>query len=361
VIIGVFGLSQSGKTTVFSLLTGTKVDPAVRRKDGVTAAAPVHDRRVTELSRIFNPKKTTYASLTFTDMPGFDIEATENEKTRVMQFIQNSDAILCVVRAFVDFSVPWPLNCETPAHQFETIRTELLLRDLGVVEGRLERLAENLRKRHKLTDEETHEQKVLLEVKQGLEAETFVSKQDLKPRDLKAIGSAGLFTAKPIIIAVNTDEEQLNAKAYPDQELIRQECEKNGFAYIELSGRIETDISGFEEAEREVFLKEYGFEESGIERLSRVVYKHVGLISFLTVGEDEVRAWTIKSGTCARDAAGAIHTKLAQTFIRAEVIPYETFITVRDLKVAKAQNLVRLAGQDEIVQDGDIFHVRAGG
>jgi GTP-binding protein YchF len=361
VIIGVFGLSASGKTTIFSLLTGAKLDPTVRRKDGVAATAPVHDARVAELARVFKPKKITFASLTFTDMPGFDTEASENEKTRVMQFILNSDALLCVVRAFGTLSVAWPVNCETPARQLDTIRTELILRDMGVVESRLERIAETERKRHRISDEEEHERKVLSAIKSGLEAEQFVSRQQLAPRDLKVVGSLGLFTAKPIIIAVNTDEDQFTSKSYPDRDYVQQQCEQNGFATIELSGRIETEISQFDEAERKVFLEEYGFKESGIERLSRVVYRHVGLMSFLTVGEDEVRAWTIRTGTCARDAAGAIHTKLAKTFVRAEVIPYETFMTVGDLKVAKARNLVRLVGQEEIVQDGDIFHVRASG
>lgn len=359
--IGIFGLSASGKTTVYSLLTGVRSDPAVRPRDGATADALVHDARVTELAGIFNPKKVTLASLTFTDMPGFDVAATRSEKTRVMQFIQNSDAILAVVRAFENPAVAWPAGAETPARQLDTIRTELLLRDLAVVEARLERIAEGERKRHKLTDEEARERRVLTAVQANLENEQFVSRQGIEGEDLKAIGTLGLFTAKPIIVAVNTDEEQSGSKTYPDRDIVREQCAANGFADIELSAQIETEISRLDAAERELFLIEYGFAESGIERLSRVVYRHVGLISFLTVGEDEVRAWTVRRDTCARDAAGAIHTRLAETFIRAEMISHESFMTVRDLKVARARNMVRLAGRDEIVKDGDIFHVRAGG
>jgi GTP-binding protein YchF len=359
--IGVFGLPASGKSTVFSLLTGIKLDPAVRRKDGMSGTALVHDARVTELARVFNPKKVTYASLTFVDMPGFDVTADAGEKTRVMQFIQNADAILAVVRAFANDAVAWPPGCETPADQFDTVRTELLLRDLGVVEGRLERIIETERKRHRLSDAEHRERRVLEGVRRHLENEQFVSRQGLTTEDLKFTAMLGLFTAKPVIIAVNVDEEQFNQKSYPDHDYVREQCAQHGFACLELSGMIETDISTFEEEERLVFLKELGFDESGIQRLSRVAYEHVGLMSFLTVGEDEVRAWTVRRGTRARDAAGAIHTRLAETFIRAEVVPYDTFMTVRDLKTAKARNLVRLAGQDEIVRDGDIFHVRASG
>ena len=359
--IGIFGLSASGKTTIFSLLTGIRLDPAVLRKDGIAGTALVHDARVDELAKIYNPKKTTYASLTFTDMPGFDLEASRNEKTRVMQFIQNSDALLAVVRAFGSHSVPWPVNCDTPARQLDTIRTELLLRDMEVVENRLARIAETEHKRHRLTDDEQRERKILNGVHLKLESEQLASRQKLELKELKFTGSLGLFTAKPIIIAVNTDETQIDSKSYPDQDYVRQQCAQNGFAYLELSGRIETEISELDENERQTYLDGFGFAESGIQRLSRVVYQHVGLISFLTVGDDEVRAWTIRRNTCARDAAGAIHTRLAHTFIRAEVIPYETFMTVRDLKAARAQNLIRLAGKDEIVNDGDIFHVRAGG
>ncbi|MFO7674829.1 MAG: DUF933 domain-containing protein [bacterium] len=317
--IGIFGLSASGKTTVFSLLTGVEFDPAARPRAGATA--PVHDARVAELAAIFNPRKVTRASLTFTDMPGYDPGASQSEKTRVMQFIQNSDAILAVVRAFENPAVAWPAGAETPARQLDAIRTELLLRDLAVVEARLERIAEGERKRHRLSDEEARERRLLAAVRGELENERFVSRQGLSAGEHKAIGTLGLFTAKPIIVAVNTDEEQSGPGSYPDRDRVREQCAVNGFADIELSGRIETEISRLDAAERELFLIEYGFKESGIERLSRVVYRHVGLISFLTVGEDEVRAWTVRRDTCARDAAG----------------------------------------RDEIVKDGDIFHVRAGG
>jgi len=359
--IGVFGMAASGKTTLFALLTGADLDAARRARDGATATAPVHDARVTELAGIFSPKKVTRASLTFTDMPGFDPTASRSEKTRVMQFIQNSDAILAVVRAFDNPAVPWPAGAETPARQLDAIRTELLLRDLGVVESRLERLAEAERRRHRLSDDEARERRVLEAVRAGLEDERFVSRQGLSDEELNAVGTLGLFTAKPVIVAVNIDEEQFAGRSWPDRDFVLEQCARNGFAHIELSGLIEAEISQLDEGERELLLVEYGFKESGIERLSRVVYRHVGLISFLTVGEDEVRAWTVRRDTCAREAAGAIHTRLAETFIRAEVIPHETFMTVRDLKLAKARNLVRLAGRDEIVNDGDIFHVRAGG
>jgi hypothetical protein len=359
--IGVFGLSASGKTTIFSLLTGLRFDPASRRKEGVTATAPVRDARVDELARIFQPKKITCAGLTFTDMPGFDTAASPGEKTRVMQSILNADALLCVVRAFATPAVAWPANGDTPARQLDTIRTELLLRDLAVVESRLENIAGNERKHHRLSDLEQQERQALTAIREKLEAEQFVSRQELSARDARLTASLNLFTAKPVIVAVNTDEEQLAARSYPDRDYIRQQCAANGFADIELSGRIETEISQLDEADRPAFLAEFGLAESGIERLARIVYRHVGLMSFLTVGEDEVRAWTVRRDTCARDAAGAIHTRLAKTFVRAEVIPYDTFITVRDLKLAKARGLIRLAGQDETVQDGDIFHVRASG
>lgn len=359
-IIGVFGLAGSGKSTVFSLLTGVAPEPGGRRTEGASATALVHDARVDELARIFRPKKVTRASLTFTDMPGYDLAATRAEKNRVMQFIQNSDAILAVVRAFDNPAVAWPDGADTPASQFDTIRTELLLRDLAVVEGRLERIAETEAKRHRLDDDVVRERALLGRVRHGLEAEKPVRRQELSADEFKTVGTLGLFTAKPIIVAINTDEQHAGG-AYPDRDEVRRQCAENGFADIELSALVETEISRLDEAERQTFLDAYGFAETGIERLSRVVYRHVGLISFLTVGEDEVRAWTVRRDARAREAAGAIHTRLAETFVRAEVIPYDTFMTVRDLDVAKARNLVRIVGANETVRDGDIFHVRASG
>ena len=355
--IGIFGLPLSGKSTLFTLLTG--VEPhSSHKNEAHTAVAKVHDRRVDELSKIFNPKKTVYATVSFTDIPGYDLSANQKEKNRILQFIQNSEAVLAVVRAFKDPSVPWPTEAYTPVKQLETIETELFVRDMEVVENRLVRL-EEAKKKRKLSSEEERETELLHIIEKGFEDNSFASQLEFSEEDMKLLGSLSLFTAKPIIVAINIDEEQLSTGNYPEREALVQRIEQNGFAHIELSGKIEAELVELSEEDRELFMEELGISESGIERLSGVVYQHMGLISFLTVGEDEVRAWTIKKNTPAKEAAGKIHTDLERSFIRAEVIPYEEFMTIGSMQEAKAKGLVKVVGKEEIVKDGDIFHVRA--
>ncbi|CCU86301.1 MULTISPECIES: redox-regulated ATPase YchF [Mesotoga] len=355
--IGIFGLPLSGKSTLFTLLTG--VEPhSSHKNEAHTAVAKVHDRRVDELSKIFNPKKTVYATVSFTDIPGYDLAANQKEKNRILQFIQNSEAVMAVVRAFKDTSVPWPTGAYTPVKQLETIETELLVRDMEVVEGRLLKL-EEAKKKRKLSADEERETELLHLIEKGFDENSFASQLELAEDDLKLLGSLALFTAKPIIVAINLDEDQFSANDYPERETLLQRISERNFAHIELSGKIESELMELSEEDRGIFMEELGISESGIERLSRVVYEHMGLISFLTVGEDEVRAWTIKKNTPAKAAAGKIHTDLERSFIRAEVIPYDEFMTVRNMQEAKAKGMVKIVGKEEIVKDGDIFHVRA--
>ncbi len=355
--IGIFGLPLSGKSTLFSLLTG--VEPhATHKNEANTAVAKVYDKRVEELSKIFNPKKTIYATVTFVDIPGYDLSSGQKEKSRILQFIQNSDAIVAVVRAFKEASVPWPTGASSPLKQLETIETELLVRDMEVVENRISRLDE-ARKKRKLSKEEERELELLREIEKGFEENRFVSVMGFSEEDLKLLGSLALFTAKPIIVAVNVDEDQFTSKEYPEKAAITARVAESRFAYIEISGKIEVELNELPEEDRGMFMEELGISESGIQRLSRVAYEHLGLISFLTVGEDEVRAWTIKKDTPAKAAAGKIHTDLEKNFIKAEVIPYEEFMTVKSMHEAKNKGMIKLVGKEEIVRDGDIFHVRA--
>ncbi|MHB0877143.1 MAG: DUF933 domain-containing protein [Anaerolineae bacterium] len=356
--IGIFGLPLCGKTTLFTLLTGVEPSTSSRKVEAGVGVARVHDPRVEQLSRIFRPRKTIYASLTFVDLPSYDPAANRKEKNRILQFIQNSDALLAVVRAFADPAVPWPVGGEGPARQLASIKTELLLRDMEVVEGRLARLDEGLQK-HRLTPEEERERVVLQRVQQALEEEQPVSRLQLAEEESRLLGSLALFTAKPVIVAVNMDEQQFEAHAFPEEDAVRDLCRENGFALIELSGKVEAEIAALDPADRESFMEVLGITESGIERLSAVVYDHVGLISFLTVGEDEVRAWTIKRDTTAKGAAGKIHTDLEKHFIRAEIIPYTTFMEVGDLPAARSRGLIKTVGRDEIVRDGDIVNILA--
>jgi len=356
--IGIFGLPLCGKTTLFTLLSGVVPTTNGRRSEASVGVARVYDQRVAELSAIYRPKKTTYATLGFVDLPSYDLQAGRKEKNRILQLIQDAEALLVVVRAFDDPSVAWPVGCESPARQLAAIRTELIIRDMEVVESRVLRLDEEARKRG-LTPDQEKERAVLAVILPALEEERLVTQLELTSEELRSVGSLALLTAKPTIVAVNLDEEQFKVGFFPEEEQVRAECERDGLALIVLSGRIEAELNALDEGDRELFMHDLGIEESGIQRLSRVVYRHVGLVSFLTVGDDEVRAWTIRIDTTAKGAAGKIHTDLEKHFIRAEVIPYSTFIRVRDLVQARKQGLIATGGRDEIIRDGDIVNILA--
>lgn len=355
--IAIFGLPLCGKTTLFTLLTGVTTGPS-RRGEPSVGVAPVHDPRVEHLSAIFNPRKTTYASLTFVDLPSYDLAANRKEKTRVLQYIQDADAVLAVVRAFSSASVAWPPGAERPLRQLEAIKAELLLRDMEVVEGRLTRLDEGQR-RHRLTADEERERLLLLRVQDGLDSEVPVSRLALTDEEQRLLGSLALFTAKPLIVAANLDEGQFDCGVYPDAEAVREYCQANGYALIDLCGKVEAEIAALDEADRASFMQALGITESGIQRLSRLVYSHLGLVSFLTVGEDEVRAWTLRSDSTARAAAGKIHTDLERHFVRAEVVPYTLFAEAGDMATARSRGLVKKCGRDEIIHDGDIVNILA--
>jgi hypothetical protein len=361
--IGIFGLPQSGKSMLFSLLTGVSVAGGQRTEASV-GVARVYDECVAQLSAIFKPKKTTYAALTFIDLPSYDLQASRKEKNRILQLIQDADALLAVVRAFEDESVPWPSmsaagpSADTPAKQLETIKAELLIRDMEVVETRLARLEESERK-HKISKDEEAELATLRLIQPALADERLVSQLGLSEAQMKAVGSLALFTAKPIIVAVNVDEEQLLSGDYPGRAALEASCGAIGSPWIILSGKIEAEIAALPEDERGPFMEELGIGEPGIQRLAALVYAHVGLISFLTAGEDEVRAWTIRRGTSAKGAAGKIHTDLEKHFIRAEIIPYDVFMQTKDLTQARRLGQIKSAGKDEVVQDGDIVTILA--
>ncbi len=356
--IGVLGLPLSGKTTLFSLLTGVAVPAGSHRTEAARGVADIRDPRVGELSTIFHPKKTTYAAVTFVDLPSYDLASGRKEKNRVLQFIQNSDALLLVVRAFDDEAVPWPAGHETPARQLEALRAELLLRDMEVLEARMTNLQEGGRRR-KLTVDEEAERVALELIGPVLEEERPVSSAGLTPEQRRAVGSCGFFTAKPIMVAVNVDDEQLVAGAYPEMDEVAAICRANGMALLTLSGKIESEIAALPEEDAREFMADLGLAERGIDRLARLAYQHIGLISFLTVGEDEVRAWTIGRNTTARGAAGKIHTDLEKHFIRAEVVPYDIFMQYRALLEARSRGQIRSVGREEIIQDGDIVNILA--
>ncbi len=355
--IGIFGLPLTGKTTVFSLLTNTQYDGSFKT-NVEERVAKVIDSRIEKLSKMYDPKKTIFATLNFLDIPSYDTEADKKEKTKIFQMLQTVDALILTVRTFNNGSVPFPMGAQSALKQLEKQETEFIFRDLEVIENRLERL-DAQKKKKKITKDEEREEQLIMMIKEHLENEEFASKAELSEEDKKIIGSLSLFTLKPIIVLANLDEDQLQSNTFEYKEELIKKCENQNFGYIQLSGKIESDLVELDADEKEMFMTDYNIDEPGINKLAKAVYSNMGLLSFFTVGKDEVRAWTIKKGFNMKKAAGAIHSDLERGFIKAEMIKYEDLMRLGSEEEVKKAGLWKLAGKEDLVEDGDILHIRA--
>ncbi len=355
--IRMFGLPLTGKTTIFSLLAGIPYDNSYKA-NADEKISRIQDERLDTLAKIYNPLRVVYATLDFVDIPSFDMAADKKEKNKIFQMIQNVDALLLVLRAFRNDQIPFPVGAELPQQQLEAIRTELIIRDLEVVENRLLRLQEQKRKKRP-TPEEEREEVLLGLIQKELEEGNFASRLQLTNEDKKVLGSLACFTLKPIITVVNVDDEHLSADDFPGKPIILDECTKQNFAFLTISGKIESELVELDEEARKEFMTELGIQKTGIERLAKVVYDHIGYISFFTVGKDEVRSWTLERGATMKMAAAKIHTDLARGFIKAEVMKFSDLIRLGSEDKVKQAGLWKLAGKEEIVEDGDIITIRA--
>ncbi|OGK98556.1 MAG: redox-regulated ATPase YchF [Candidatus Rokubacteria bacterium RIFCSPHIGHO2_12_FULL_73_22] len=352
--IGLIGLPKSGKTTLFNLLTGAHVATArydTGRAELHTGVARVPDPRVDTLARLFKPKKTTYASFEVVDLAG--IARGERAGLETKDF-RNADALLHVVRAFPDEA----LGAPDPRRDIVDLETELLLADLEVVDRRLERLAASIKRQRK--EAEVREQGILLRCKAELEQETPLRAVALTPDDDKAIRGFTFLSQKPILHCVNVAEKDLAdgpraADRYALADVTARPRTRVGW----VSAVIEMEVAQLAGEEQQAFLADLGLEEPAIHRVLSDCFALLGLISFFTVGEDEVRAWPIPEGTRAQEAAGTVHSDIARGFIRAEVNSYDELVAVggafADLR-AKGQ--LRLEGKDYVVRDGEVCHFR---
>lgn len=355
--IGIIGLPGVGKTTIFNLLTGADVEAGYGAKGSANiGVAKVPDARIDKLSEIFNPKKTTYATIRFTDIAGLE-KSSGGQKSRTSEFlsaIRNADCLVHIVRAFHSDIVPHVEGSIDPMRDLEIVQNELLLTDWSLVETRLERISKNRMK----SPDAAKEEPVLKRCLEALENGKPLSSLALSEEEERLLVGYTFFTRKPVIVVVNLDEEQLQNGDYPKKAELENWCAEHNVPLLEMSAAVELEISQLDESDREEFMKEYGLTQSGIERLARAAYHHLGLISFFTVGEDEVRAWTIRKGATAKEAGGKIHSDIARGFIRAEVCSYEDFIKYGSLAAVKEKGLLRLEGKDYIVQDADIMSFR---
>lgn len=346
--IGIIGMPQSGKSTLFRLLTNST--PGLNGKAAI-AVGKVPDQRIDRLSEIFRPRKTTYAAIDFVDVPGF--AGSGSNAGEFFEKVRDVDALVLVVRAFESDTVP-ALSGIQPAANFRTIQQELLIADWSVLEKRLERAAKLRMKGGRAED-----LAVLEKCKATLEEDRPLRQLELSAEEEQLIRDYNFLTKKPLIVVVNVDEGQMKRQSYPQQAELERELAEKGIPFLVVCGQLEMEINELDSTDAALFMEELGITETGIARLARTVYSDLGLISFFTVGEDEVRAWTIRSGYTARKAAGKIHSDIERGFIRAEVVSYADFIECGgSMQKAKEKGLFRLEGKDYTVKDGDIISFR---
>jgi GTP-binding protein YchF len=356
--LGIIGLPNSGKTTIFNALTGSSypTEPFSSGQLEVhTAVVSVPDPRVDALSAVFKPKKTVYATVTYTDIGGLDKGIGEGGLSGPLRNeLQQVDGFLHVIRAFKDEAVPHSQGSVDPIRDLGIIDGEFLLVDLIAVENRLARLEEERKKGRVENKQQVAQETALLErLHAQLEAEQPLRDLDLTPDEVKSLRGYGFLTLKPVLVIFNTGDNGADPAAglgYPHQQS----------RVITLQGKLEAEIAQLDDPDDvAMFLAEYHIDQLGRERVLQLSYDLLGIQSFFTYGDDECRAWPLRKGSTALDAAGVIHTDLARGFIRAEVVAYEDFINAdRNMNTVKAQGKLRLEGKEYIVQDGDIIIIR---
>ena len=339
--VGLIGHRGAGKTTVFNMLTGLQAQVgAYGGKEEVhLGVIKVPDARVDKLSQIFKPKKTTYAEIRFTDFPASQSEDDLKGNNSLVTQMREVDAMALVLRNFESGA--------DPIRELNDLLTEMILADLTVVENRRMRL--------KKEKARPREEALLERCVAALESEKSLRNLEFSADEENILSGFGFLSRKPALALFNQADDKAGQPllgAYQD-ELRRRELE--GLA---LAGKVEMEVAQLDEGDREAFLKEIGIQEPARERFIRASYRLMDLISFLTAGEDEVRAWTIPQGTVARKAAGKIHSDIERGFIRAEVIAYEDFIALGSETKCKEAGKLRLEGKDYVVEDGDIIHFR---
>jgi GTP-binding protein YchF len=336
--VALIGLPAAGKKTLFTLLTGRAVPAGRKPGEIVEGVARIQDPRVDRLSAICDPRKTVYAENLFVLCPDAPLRGENREW---LEAVARCELICLVLRAFESEAVFHPSGSVDPARDRSFLESELLLADLEIVEKRLTRIAKEARNR--LGPDQALEEKALHKCQQALEAGRRLEDAALNAHELRSIRSLGLRTLIPLLCAYNVSESHLRHDFGPRS--------------LAVSALIEAEIAGIESAaERAEYVASLGLASSGLDRMNAAAYDALGLMSFYTIGKDEVRAWTIRKGSTAPTAGGKVHTDIERGFVRAEVIKYDDLVAAGSEKAARDSGKMQLRGKDYVIEDGDICH-----
>lgn len=355
---GIIGLPLTGKTSLFRILTRARVESRSAPNQAHVGIARVPDARVAKLAEVFKPKKITYATIEYVDIGGLQRDREKNSASLVP--LREADALANVVRLFDDPSVPYEAGSLDALRDIESVEIELMLNDLEQASRRIERLEKDLKKKKDPRSEA--EWQLLLRCRRALESEQPLREMELKPEERKLITGFTFLSQKPMLYVLNLgDGQAAEAARVIEKYKLEKLAARPRTAVVPFCGKIEAELAELDDAEAAEMRKAYGLAESGRDRLLQATYQLLGLISFLTCGEPECRAWTIARGMTAPQAAGAIHSDIEKNFIKAEVVNWENLLSAGSFAVARERGQVRLEGKDYIVQDGDVILFRHGG
>jgi ribosome-binding ATPase len=351
---GILGLELSGKSTLFALLTGQSATAVHGKREAHRGVAQVPDQRLTRLAALYSPRKTTPATVQFVDVPSVTKGGSASLN---LPELRTMDGLAVVVRSFASDAVPHPEGDNDPARDLELLDTELLLADLAVADARLERLGRELGKRR--APELEAERAALEKCRPALAAGTPLRDVDLSPDEARLLKGFTFLTRKPLLVILNAGEDDVaDLAGAVGRAGLGGYLGRRSVAVCPVCATLEEEVSRLAPADQAEFLRELGLPDRALDRVLQAAYRLLGLISFLTAGEDECRAWSIPAGTPAVRAAGVIHSDLEKGFIRAEVVPWQELLDAGSFAACRQRGTLRLEGKEYVVQDGDVITVR---